>query len=60
MDEGLFIDIFKDKRLRLSHPRLWIYQEFADTKTPLSSQELYQSLLKKHRKDWIDLYLSGS
>jgi Fur family ferric uptake transcriptional regulator len=50
MDAGLFKTIFKDKRLRLSHPRLWIYQELADAKSFLSSQELYQCLLKKDRK----------
>ena len=60
MDTGLFKGIFKDKRLRLSHPRLWIYQELANAKSFLSPQELYQCLLKKHREDWIDFYLSVS
>ena len=50
MNKGLFIDFFKDKKLRLSHPRLLIYQELSDTKTPLSPQELYQILLKKQKR----------
>ena len=50
MDKGLFINFFKDKKLRLSHPRLLIYQELSDTKTPLSPQELYQILLKKQKR----------
>jgi Fur family ferric uptake transcriptional regulator len=50
MNKGLFINFFKDKKLRLSHPRLLIYQELSDTKTPLSPQELYQILLKKQKK----------
>ena len=50
MNKGLFKNIFKDKRLRRSHPRLLIYQELYNAKTPLSPQELYQSLLKKQKK----------
>ena len=42
--------LFKDKNLRLSHPRLLIYQELSDSRSPLSPQELYRSLLKKQRK----------
>jgi Fur family ferric uptake transcriptional regulator len=42
--------LFKDKNLRLSHPRLLIYQELFDSRSPLSPQELYRSLLKKQRK----------
>jgi Fur family ferric uptake transcriptional regulator len=42
--------IFKDKRLRLSTPRLLVYQELCDTKTPLSRQELYRGLRKKQKK----------
>ena len=60
MNKGLFKNFFKDKKLRLSHPRLLIYQELSNTKTPLSPQELYQILLKKAEEDWIDLYLSVS
>ena len=50
MNKGLFINFFKDKKLRLSHPRLLIYQELSDTKTPMSPQELYQILLKKQKR----------
>ncbi|PIX25400.1 MAG: hypothetical protein COZ69_03385 [Deltaproteobacteria bacterium CG_4_8_14_3_um_filter_45_9] len=50
MNKGLFRNIFKDKKLRLSHPRFLIYQELSNGKTPLSPQELYQSLLKKEKK----------
>jgi Fur family ferric uptake transcriptional regulator len=50
MNKGLLINFFKGKKLRLSHPRLLIYQELSDTKTPLSPQELYQILLKKQKR----------
>jgi Fur family ferric uptake transcriptional regulator len=50
MNNRLFKSIFKDKRLRLSHPRLLIYQELSNAKILLSPQELYQCLLKKNRK----------
>jgi len=50
MNNRLFKRIFKDKKLRLSHPRLLIYQELSNAKILLSPQELYQCLLKKHRK----------
>jgi len=50
MNKGLFKNIFKDKKLRLSHPRLLLYQELSNAITPLSPQELYQSLLKKQKK----------
>jgi Fur family ferric uptake transcriptional regulator len=50
MIKGLSKSLFKDKKLRRSHPRLLIYQELSNTKTPLSPQELYQSLLKKQKR----------
>jgi Fur family ferric uptake transcriptional regulator len=50
MNKGLFKSFFKDKKLRLSHPRLLIYQELSNTNSFLSPQELYQCLLKKQRK----------
>ena len=50
MDDGFFKSIFKDKKLRLSHPRLLIYRGLSDSKSPLSPQGLYQYLLKKQRK----------
>jgi Fur family ferric uptake transcriptional regulator len=50
MNKELFKNLFKEKKLRLSHPRLLIYQELSTAVTPLSPQELYHSLLKKQRK----------
>jgi Fur family ferric uptake transcriptional regulator len=50
MNKGFFKSLFKDKRLRLSHPRFLIYQELSNAKTPLSLKELYQSLLRKQKK----------
>lgn len=50
MNKGLLKSILKDRKLRRSHPRLLIYQELSDTRTPLSPQELYQGLLKKEKK----------
>ena len=50
MNKGLFKNIFREKRLRLSHPRFLIYQELSNASAPLSPQELYQSLLKKQKR----------
>lgn len=50
MNKRLFKIALKEKRLRLSYPRVLIYQELSQTKNLLSPQELYQSLIKKHRK----------
>jgi Fur family ferric uptake transcriptional regulator len=50
MNKGLFKTIFRDKKLRLSHPRFLIFQELSIAEHPLSPQELYQCLLKKKRK----------
>lgn len=50
MNKGFFKTLFKDKKLRLSHPRVLIYQELSNAKTPLSPQKLYQCLLKNRRK----------
>jgi len=50
MNKGLFKTIFRDKKLRLSHPRFLIFQELSTAKYPLSPQELYQCLLKKQKK----------
>jgi len=49
-NKGLFKKIFSDKKLRISHPRLLIYSELSETDSPLSPKEIYQSLIKKHRK----------
>jgi Fur family ferric uptake transcriptional regulator len=50
MNIGLFRNIFKEKKLSLSHPRLLIYQELSNASTPLSPLEVYQNLLKKKKK----------
>ncbi len=50
MNQELFRKAFKEKKLRISHPRLLIYKELSQTQTPLSAQELYQSLTKKQRR----------
>jgi len=50
MNKVLFKRLFKDKKLRLSHPRLLTHQELSNAKNFLGPQELYQCLLKKHMK----------
>jgi Fur family transcriptional regulator, ferric uptake regulator len=50
MNIGLFRNLFKEKKLSLSHPRLLIYQELSNASTPLSPLEIYQNLLKKKKK----------
>ena len=50
MNKGLFKTLFKDKKLRMSTPRLLIYQELSDSRNPISPQDLYQNLLRKHKK----------
>jgi Fur family ferric uptake transcriptional regulator len=50
MKKGLFRDLIKEKRLRMSHPRLLVYQELFSAIRPLSPQELYQNLLKKEKR----------
>jgi Fur family ferric uptake transcriptional regulator len=50
MSKGLFKSILRDRKVRRSHPRIQIYQELSDARTPLSPQELYRSLLKKEKK----------
>jgi Fur family transcriptional regulator, ferric uptake regulator len=50
MNIGLFRDLFREKKLILSHPRLMIYQELSNASSPLSPSEIYQSLLKKKRR----------
>ena len=50
MNKELFRAFFKDRKLRLSHPRFLIYQELSETENPLTPQELYQGLLEKERK----------
>jgi len=50
MNIGLFRSLFKEKKLRLSHPRLLIFQELSNASSPLSPLEIYQNLLKKKKK----------
>ena len=50
MNIGLFKNLFREKKLRLSHPRLLIYQELSNALNPLSPLEIYQSLLKKRKR----------
>ncbi len=50
MNIGLLRNLFKEKRLSLSHPRLLIYQELSNAQSPLSPLEIYQDLLKKRKK----------
>ncbi len=50
MNKGLFKNLFREKKLRLSHPRFLIYKELSVAESPLSPQELYRSLLKKQKK----------
>jgi Fur family ferric uptake transcriptional regulator len=49
-EEALFKSIFNGTKLRRSHPRILIYQELAEANTPLSPQEIYQSLFKKGKR----------
>ena len=50
MIKGNLKSVFKDRKLRRSHPRLLIYQELSHTRALVSPQELYQVLLKKEKK----------
>ena len=49
-NKRLFTKLFKQKRLRISYPRLTIYQELSTAQGPLSPQELYQCLQKKRKR----------
>ena len=50
MNIGLLRNLFKEKKLSLSHPRLVIYQELSNASSPLSPLEIYQTLLKKKKR----------
>jgi Fur family ferric uptake transcriptional regulator len=50
MNIGLFKNLFRRKKLRLSRPRFLVYQELSNVSEPLSPQALYQSLYKKKRR----------
>ncbi len=50
MNKRVFESIFGEKKPRISHPRLLIFQELSTSESPLSPQELYRCLIKKKRK----------
>ena len=50
MIKGLFKSIFREKKLRMSLPRLLIYKELTTSLNPLTPQELYRCLLKNKTK----------
>jgi Fur family ferric uptake transcriptional regulator len=50
MNIEVFRNVFKEKKLSLSHPRLLIYQELFHALSPLSPLEIYHNLLKKKRR----------
>jgi Fur family ferric uptake transcriptional regulator len=50
MNIELFKNLFKEKKLSLSHPRLLVYQELSNALSPLSPLEIYQNLLKRKRR----------
>jgi len=50
VNKTLLRTVFKENRLRLSLPRLLIYQELAKTLRPVSPQDLYHGLQRKKRK----------
>ena len=50
MNETGLKSIFRERSLRMSQPRLVIYQQLSATASPLSLQEIYQGLLKKDQR----------
>jgi Fe2+ or Zn2+ uptake regulation protein len=50
MNKELFKNVIQEKKLKLSHPRLLIYQELSNAETPLSPQELFQSLIRRKKR----------
>jgi len=50
MDKRYFKELFRGKKLRMSHPRLLIYQELSSSKIPLTPRELYEILRRKKRR----------
>ena len=50
MTIGLLKNLFRKKKLSLSHPRLLIYQELSCSSGPLGPLEIYHNLLKKKKK----------
>jgi len=50
MNKEVFKSVFQNNKVRMSHPRLFIYQELSASNNPLSPQELYRSLIKKKKR----------
>jgi Fur family ferric uptake transcriptional regulator len=50
MNIELFRNIFKERKLSLSYPRLLIYQELSNALSPLGPLEIYQNLLKNKKR----------
>ncbi len=50
MNNRLFKDMIKEKKVKLSLPRLLVYQELSNVLSPLSPSEIFQSLSKRKRR----------
>ena len=50
MNKELFKNIIQERKLKLSYPRLLIYQELSNAVTPLSAQELFKSLIRRKKR----------
>ena len=50
MNKQRFKTIIREKKLRLSYPRLLIYQELSNTESPLSPLELFKSLIRRKKR----------
>jgi Fur family ferric uptake transcriptional regulator len=48
--KSLLKNVFQNRKLRRSHPRILIYQELSEAKSPLSPQEIYRGVVKKKKK----------
>lgn len=50
MNKEVFKSVVGEKKMRMSHPRLLVFQELSTSEHPKSPQELYQCLVRKKRK----------
>ena len=50
MNNRSFKDIIREKKIRLSLPRLLVHQELSHAVGPLSPHEIFQSLLKSKKR----------
>ena len=50
MNDRFFKDIIREKKIRLSLPRLLVYQELSHAVTPISPHEIFQSLVKRKKR----------